>query len=272
MMCAAVIGHPVAHSKSPLIHQFWLEKLRIAGCYDRIDVVPEALTDFVRAFPDSGLQGVNITLPHKQTSVALCGRLTAVAAKIGAVNALYRVNNETVGHNTDCAGFAQPLLAKNWQGSKVVLIGNGGAARAILYQLSTMGFGEIRCIARRINAAAALLGEFGLEPSQSFDFSDQQKALKDGDLLVNATSLGMIGQPSLEIDLAPLASKAWVYDIVYAPLETMLLAQARALELTSVDGLEMLIGQAAEAFELFFGQPAPRSRALDIELRARLTV
>jgi shikimate dehydrogenase len=272
MIRAAVIGQPIAHSKSPLIHQFWLEKLGISGSYDRIEVAPDTLVDFMRVFPGSGLQGVNITLPHKQSMAALCDRLTPVAAKIGAVNTLYRADNETIGYNTDGAGFAQPLASKNWQGAKAVIIGNGGAARAIVYQLSIMGFGEIRCMARRVSAAAELFIEFGLNPIHCFGFHQQAEALAGADLLVNATSLGMVGQLPLDIDISTLAVAAWVYDIVYAPLETPLLAQARAAGLYCVDGLEMLIGQAAEAFALFYGQAAPRSPALDAELRARLLV
>ena len=186
-------------------------------------------------------------------------------ASIGAINCVIRQDGELIGTNTDAAGFYAPIADMELEGAHVALIGAGGAARAILFALARAGVGEVTIFNRNALKAAALLSSFGLK-GQALPLG---APLPPVELLVNSSPLGMTGQPPLEIDLTALPEHAVVYDIVYTPLETPLLAQARARELDIVDGLEMLIAQAALAFELFFGEAPPRDR--DGDLRALLT-
>lgn len=280
---AEVIGDPIAQSKSPLIHNFWLEKLGIAARYERCHVRPDGLADYLRARrDDESWRGCNVTIPHKQAVGPLLDRIDADAARIGAINTIKRETDGTLtGYNTDAAGFLEPLrslIAQNHLFRMARIIGAGGAARAIAHGLADNGF-HIAFITRDTTKALALLGEVDPRAGENmvgslaswaepldFDWGDRSGAL---DLVVNATSLGMTGQPPLDIDFSHVPPEAIVYDIVYAPLETPLLAQARARGLRTIDGLEMLVGQAAVAFEHFFGAPAPRGD--DAELRALLT-
>ncbi len=184
---------------------------------------------------------------------------------IGAINTVIRDGGALIGTNTDAGGFYAPIADTDWSGARVALIGAGGAARAILFALSRVGVDRVTILNRNVLKAGALLSAFGLKG----DALPLDAPLPPVDLLVNSSALGMRGQPLLDLDLAPLPDHAVVYDIVYAPLETALLAQARARDLATVDGLEMLIGQAALAFELFFDVPPPRDQ--DDALRALLT-
>jgi shikimate dehydrogenase len=267
MTYAEVIGDPISHSKSPLIHNFWLQAVGIQADYRKTHVTPEGLADYFatrRADPD--WRGCNITIPHKEAALGFVEDPGDVRGSIGAVNLAF-VDGEgaLIGTNTDAAGFYAPISGMDLAGRPVAIIGAGGAARAVLFALSRIGVGPVTILNRNPLKAAALLATFGLKG----DALKLDAKLPPVDLLVNTSSLGMVGQPPLEIDLGPLPDTAVVYDIVYVPLETPLLAAARARELDAVDGLEMLIGQAAVAFELFFGVEAPRDR--DDELRALLT-
>jgi len=265
-MKAAVIGDPVAHSKSPLIHGYWIERLGLAASYTRVHVRADALAEFVATLRADGWRGVNVTLPHKVAIAALCDDLTPLARRVGAVNTVIVGEGGTLlGHNTDVAGFTTPLRARTWSGARACVLGAGGAARAITTGLADLGFAAIHVVNRTPANIAALP-----VACIAHDWNSVEAALAGADLLVNTTALGMTGKPPLDIDLAPLAPDAWVNDIVYAPLETGLLAQARARGLHTVDGMEMLIGQAAEAFSLFFGQAPPRDPASDAGLRAVL--
>jgi len=277
---AEVIGDPIAHSKSPLIHGFWLHRLGLAGEYRATHVRPEELAAFIADRRTDPLwRGCNVTLPHKQAVMAELDRIDPVAAAIGAVNVVVPEVNGLVGYNSDAAGFLEPLrplLAERHLFRLARIIGSGGAARAVAHALWGEGF-TLVAIARDPEKARALLEPFDpghvhvgdlaafSEPTD-FAFDDRQGVL---DVVVNATSLGMVGKPPLDIDFSHVPPGAVVYDLVYAPLETPLLAEARARGHIAVDGLAMLIGQAAVAFEKFFGQPAPRGQ--DAELRALLT-
>jgi shikimate dehydrogenase len=259
---AEVIGDPVDHAKSPLIHRFWLDSLGIDADYRRTHVTAEGLGAF---FADRGAdpawRGCNITVPHKIMALDHVADPGGVRASIGAINTAFRNEaGEVVGTNTDAGGFYAPISSLDLAGRPVAVIGTGGAARAILFALSRMETGPVTVLGRNPFKAAALLASFGLK-------GDAQpiERLPAAALLVNATTLGMQGQPPLEVDLSPLPDDATVYDIVYAPLETPLLAQARARDLDTVDGLEMLVAQAAIAFEILFGAEPPRDR--DDELR-----
>lgn len=262
---AEVIGDPVAHSKSPLIHRFWLEALGMPGDYRATHVTPAGLADHVAVRAgDPAWRGCNVTLPHKVAVTALVDDPGDVAGSIGAMNTLLRDPAGRVsGTNTDAAGFFAPIAAMGWRDKPVAVVGSGGAARAVLFALARTGVGEVTLIARNEGAGAQLLDHFGLR-GRVVPLDTRPEAA----LLVQTTSLGMAGQPPYAPDLSAMPSEAVVYDIVYAPLETPLLAAARARGLVTIDGLEMLIGQAAVAFELFFGAAPPRAR--DAELRARL--
>jgi len=263
---AEVIGDPIAHSKSPLIHGFWLEALGIEAEYRATHVTPDGLAAyFAKRRADPDWLGCNVTIPHKEAALAFVEDRGDVLSSIGAINTVFRDSGEIVGTNTDAAGFYAPIAGLDLAGKPVVVIGAGGAARAILFALSRLGVGRVTLLSRNPLKGAALLAHFGLKG----EALKLDAPLPPAALLVNATSLGMKGQPPLEIDLSQLPDDAVVYDIVYAPLETPLLAAARARDLHTVDGLEMLVGQAALAFELFFDAAPPRDR--DDELRELLT-
>jgi len=264
---ADVIGDPIAHSKSPLIHGFWLDRLGLPGRYRAVHVTADGLESyFAERRQDPAWRGCNITLPHKEAALAFVEDRGAVRQSIGAINLAFRTDDGAiVGTNTDSGGFFGPLADCDLAGAPVVVVGAGGAARAVLYALAQLGVGEVTMLNRTPERAAGLLAAFGLAGRAL----PLDAALPPARLLVNASSLGMVGQPGLQPDLSPLPADAIVYDLVYAPLETPLLAAARARGLMTIDGLEMLIGQAALAFEILFDAEPPR--AADAELRALLT-
>ncbi|MDF2637778.1 MAG: aroE [Novosphingobium lindaniclasticum] len=278
---AEVIGDPIEQSKSPVIHGFWLEKLELPGRYARQRVSEDGLADYLtqrRSDPD--WRGCNVTMPHKLAIVPLLDRLDPLAAKIGAVNTVVREADGTLtGYNTDAPGFLeplQPLLDQTHLFRMARVLGTGGASRAIVAALAQRGF--VIVLAGRDPAKARTmldelttqkdhhaidLGHFA-EPTD-FAFDDREQCL---DLVVNASPLGMAGQPPLAFDFSHAPPRSVVYDIVTAPLDTPFLKDARAAGFDTVDGLSMLIGQADVAFERFFGVKAPR--AFDTELRERL--
>lgn len=282
MNYAEVIGDPIAQSKSPAIHKFWLGKLGIAADYRACHVAASGLADYFAARRhDPAWRGCNITMPHKQAAMALVDRLDPLAQRIGAINTVLRETDGSLsGHNTDAAGFLEPLvplLAETHLWRMARIIGAGGAARAIIAALADKGF-TLVLAARDPAKARALLDELApggehhtppldhfAEPTD-FAFDDREHLL---DLVVNASPLGMTGQPPLPFDLSHVPPGSTVYDIVTSPVETPLLVAARAAGFATVDGLAMLIGQAAAAFEKFFHVRAPRQH--DPELRKLLT-
>lgn len=264
---AEVIGDPIAHSKSPLIHGFWLNALGMDAEYRKTQVMAEGLPAyFAQAAADPAWRGCNITIPHKETALDHIEDRGGVRESIGAINLVLRDGDALIGTNTDAGGFFAPLADLDLADVPVVVIGAGGAARAVLFALSRIGVGPVTLINRSTLKGAGLLVHFGLRGDV---VTPGAPLPEDAGLVVNASPLGMVGQPPLDIDLSPLPQDAVVYDIVYAPIDTPLLVQARARGLETVDGLEMLIGQAAIAFELLFGAAPPRER--DAELRALLT-
>jgi shikimate dehydrogenase len=263
---AEVIGDPISHSKSPMIHRFWLDQLGINADYRAMHVLPEALDAyFAERSADPAWRGCNITLPHKVSAMEHVTDPGGVRSSIGAINTVIRQDGALVGTNTDAGGFFAPIAGLDLADAPVVVIGSGGAARAILFALARAGVGPVTLLARNALAGMGLLSTFGLKG----EVKPLDARLPPARLLVNASVLGMKGQPPLDLDLSSLPEEAVVYDIVYAPLETGLLAAAHARGLDTVDGLEMLIGQAALAFELFFGAEPPRDH--DDELRQRLS-
>lgn len=264
---AEVIGDPIAHSKSPMIHGFWLEKLGIDADYRAHHVTPETLADyFASRKGDPDWRGCNITIPHKESALDHVEDRGALRGSIGAINTVLRdADGALIGTNTDAAGFYAPIADMALEGAEVALVGAGGAARAVLFALKRAGAGPVTILNRTPLKGAALLAAFGLKG----DAVPLDAPLPPVSLVVNASPLGMTGQDALRLDLDALPEDAVVYDLVYAPLETDLLAAARDRDLATIDGLEMLIGQAAIAFELFFGKAPPRDD--DEELRELLT-
>jgi shikimate dehydrogenase len=252
---AAVIGWPINHALSPRIHNYWLKKYGIDGTYISLPVKPEDLEQTLRALPARGFSGINITVPHKEKALDFLDHLEPLARQIGAVNTvLVRTNGSLEGRNTDVYGFTQNLLAAGFKPNDrpTVVLGAGGAARAAIAGLVDMGMTTIRIVNRTAERAGILAKAFPTAKISVHDWKDAS-ALKDAALLVNATSLGMQGQPELDLPLDALPRDAWVNDIVYAPLVTSLLKRAAGRGHQTVDGLGMLLHQARPAFAAFFG-------------------
>src|SRR5690625_701934 len=267
---AGVLGWPIAHSRSPRLHGHWLAQYRIKGAYVPLAVHPDDLERAVEGLVALGFRGANVTLPHKERVAALCDRVSERARRIGAVNTLVVRDGRVEGDNSDGFGFIENLKEREdaWEPTRpAVVLGAGGAARAILVALLEAGVREIRLLNRTRARAEALAEELGRN-IRVFDWGTWDDALGETGLLVNTTSLGMSGQPPLEIDLHALPASALVNDIVYVPLETPLLAAARARGNPAVDGLGMLLHQARPGFEAWFGvapqvTPALRQAVLE---------
>jgi shikimate dehydrogenase len=254
---AGVIGWPVGHSLSPALHRHWLDKHRIAGTYEAVAVAPEDLEKFLRSLARSGWRGVNVTIPHKERALACMDSVEPAAERIGAVNTVVVGDKgRLLGSNTDGYGFWQNIIAAapkfDLAGGVAVILGAGGAARAIAVALIDAGAKEIRVV-NRTPARAKLLARSLGRPLRALAWEQRNAALAGAALLVNATSLGMAGQPPLDIDLTALPTAAMVNDIVYKPLETPLLAAAAARGNPVVDGLGMLLHQARPGFRAWFG-------------------
>lgn len=254
---AAITGYPVAHSRSPLIHGYWLEKRGVKGEYGRVEVPPETAEEFYRNFRQSGLIGANVTVPHKEVAAAACDFLDDAARAMGAANTLWLdENGKLCGANTDGLGFLGNLdqQVPGWdkaEGTAVVL-GAGGAARAIVWALLSRKFTRVHIVNRTLEKARILSDTFG-SATIAHPWENLGTLLGDADALVNTTSLGMSGQAPLTIDLASLPKTALVTDIVYAPLQTDLLKKAAERGNPVADGLGMLLHQAVPGFERWFG-------------------
>jgi shikimate dehydrogenase len=254
---AGVAGWPIAHSRSPLIHGYWLRDFGIAGVYERFAVPPGEFAQFASQIGTKGLVGSNVTAPHKEAAFAACDRRTAAADALGAVNTLWREGSLLWGDNTDVEGFlanmdetAPGCLTRS---RSVVVIGAGGAARAVVHALISRGAGRIAVVNRTLSRAEALGAQFGGTVTAS-SWSRLSTELSRADLVVNASLIGMEGQTSLEIDLSVLPEHTVVADIIYVPLRTPLIQAARARGLKAVEGLGMLLHQAVPGFERWFGQ------------------
>jgi shikimate dehydrogenase len=256
MSKTCILGWPVKHSRSPLIHGHWLAKYGIAGSYERVEVSREDVVDFVRSMPDRGFVGANATLPHKETLLKLARHRTPAAEAAGAANTLWFENGELCCDNTDIGGFLASLDAgaPGWDhcAETALVLGAGGAARGIVYGLLQRGLSRIIIANRTFAAAEELRFLYGpaIEP---LHWQETERMLVDCDLLVNTTSLGMVGQPAFDLSLTQLPPQAIVTDAVYVPLETELLARARLRGHTTVGGLGMLLHQAAPGFERWYG-------------------
>lgn len=254
---AGVIGWPVAHSRSPALHGYWLRRYRVAGAYIPMPVRPDRIEAALRGLAALGFAGCNVTVPHKQAALALADHPDALARRIGAVNLiLVEPDGSLTGRNTDAAGFLDNLRqqAPAWRAADgpAVVLGAGGAARAVLAALTDAGVPDIRLLNRTRSHAEALADAFG-DPIVVAEWEQRAAALEGAALLVNTTVLGMDGQAPLALDLTALPRTAVVADLVYVPLETPLLAAARARGNVVVDGLGMLLHQAVPSFEAWFG-------------------
>ena len=251
------MGWPVAHSRSPIIHNHWIREHQLSGAYGHFAVAPARLGEAIHGLRALGLAGCNITIPHKIEAMRFVDEVHPLAQRVGAINCIVvQDNGRLVGYNHDGYGFMQSLLAaqSHWRADAgaAVVIGAGGACRAILVSLIDAGVKEIRLINRTRSKAEALAQEFG-PVIQALDWSDKEAALRDATLLVQTTNQGMHGEPALDLDLAALPISALVADIIYTPLETPLLAHARARGNATVNGFGMLLHQARPAFASWFG-------------------
>jgi|SRR5262245_31055998 len=270
MSKACIIGWPVAHSRSPLIHGYWLRRYAISGSYGRQPVRPGEVAQFLTSMPAQGLAGCNVTLPHKQAAFAVAARKHPGARAVGAANTLWYEDGVLACDNTDGVGFMSHLAAsapgfKAQDCAVVSILGAGGAARAIVHAFLSVGVKEVRLFNRTRERADAVAVFFGSRV-KAYDWTQAMDCSSDAGILVNATTLGMQGGGGpLEIDLAALNTSCVVADLVYVPLLTPLLAAAKARGLTTVDGLGMLLHQAVPGFEKWFGvRPQVTSELRDL--------
>lgn len=268
---AGVAGWPVAHSLSPALHGFWIAEHKLDAAYVPLAIRPEDFASALAALPKLGFRGLNVTLPHKEAAFALSRQHDEAARATGAVNTIVFEDGCAVGRNTDVAGFSALLREAgiaSIDGSAVVL-GAGGAARAVVAALLSMGARDVAIVNRTADKAAALASAFGVKV-RPLPWTALASALGSARLLANTTSLGMTGQPPLDVDLAPLPKGAAVCDIVYRPLETPLLEAAKARGLQAIDGLGMLLHQAVPGFAAWFGVTPKVTPALRAHLLAQM--
>lgn len=263
---AGVVGWPVAHSRSPRLHGYWLDRHRIDGAYLPLPVEPRHFAGALRALPWLGFAGVNVTLPHKEAALTAVDAVTRTAARAGAVNTvIVEPGGGLLGDNTDGFGFLENLRAgqAGWSASQgpAVVLGAGGAARAVAAALLDAGAPELRVLNRNRARAEALAEALG-GPIVVADWHQRHDVLDGAALLVNATTLGMAGQPDLDINLGLLPKPAWVTDLVYTPLETPLLTRARRDGHPVADGLGMLLHQGRGGFKAWFGPDPDVTEAL----------
>ena len=255
-LLAGVMGWPVMHSRSPLLHNYWMRRHGLAGTYVPLAIEPDKLPAALRALPALGFAGCNLTIPHKQAAMAIVDTVDDVAKRIGAISCVtVRPDGSLKGTNNDCFGFIENLKQAypGWRADAgpAVVLGAGGGARAVAYALMQAGAKEIRVINRTLERAQGLAAEFG-KPLTALAWDERNDALADAALIVNTTSLGMVGQPPLDLRLDAAPQTALAYDIVYVPLETPFLAAARARSLRTVTGLGMLLHQGRPAWKAWF--------------------
>jgi len=269
---ACVMGHPVAHSRSPMLHGYWLRTLGIEGAYELADVAPDDFAAFFRGLGANGFAGGNITKPHKEQAFRLVDRREDAADAIGAVNTVWYENGALVGGNTDWLGIVLSLdaIAPGWDKGRALVLGAGGAARAATYGFRQRGLSV--SLVNRTRARAEQLAA-NVPGVTVHGYDALPRLMADADVLINTTSLGQAGNPPLEIDLTNLKRSAIVYDVIYVPLETGLLKAARRAGHRTVDGLSMLLYQAVPGFAHWFGVTptvtAEQRAILEADIRAK---
>ena len=256
---AGVIGHPIKHSKSPIIHNYWIEKGRMNGSYEAIDIAPENLKSDIQRLVEEGYAGFNVTIPHKEAVLELCDEVDGNAEICGAVNTVVIKDGKLIGHNTDSFGFLTNIKTAypdfDFEEGPAVVIGAGGAARAIVSGLIGHRIPEVILVNRTRERAEKIAKDIGLGTDlvEVVDWDERNDVLQWANLVVNTTSLGMEGQPALDLNLDALSNDALVNDIVYSPLETDLLKSAKDRGNPTVTGIGMLLHQARPAFYEWFG-------------------
>jgi shikimate dehydrogenase len=256
-LLAGVMGWPVTHSRSPMMHNYWFTKHGLAGTYVPLAIRPENLTAALRGLPPLGFAGVNVTIPHKQEAMKIIDEVDALARSIGAVSCIVvRPDGSLAGTNNDCYGFIHAVKQEQpgWRADAgpIVVIGAGGGSRAVCYGLAREGAREIRLVNRTLDRAREIEREFGA-PIKALRWEDRHDALEGAAMVVNTTSQGMVGNPALEIRLDKLPKSALAADIIYIPLETPFLAAARARGNRTINGLGMLLNQGRPAWKAWFG-------------------
>lgn len=273
---AGVAGWPIAHSLSPSLHGFWIAEHKLDASYEPLAIKPEEFEQAVLALPGQGFRGLNVTLPHKEAAFRLATSHDDAARATGAVNTIVFEYGGVSGRNTDVFGFAESVRESgvtDLNGATALVLGAGGASRAVIAALLTMRAARITVVNRTIDKAQALAAFFGGRVATAA-WADLPDQLSRTNVLVNTTSLGMTGQPALDVDLGPMPQDGVVIDIVYRPLETPLLARARARGLKAIDGLGMLLHQARPGFAAWFGiepKVTPQLRAHLISILERRT-
>lgn len=275
---AIIIGRPIKHARSPLIHAFWLQRYALAGTYERREVMPGAVAATLREFQAEGYAGGNVTVPHKEEAFAACDSVSDRARIAGAVNTFWFEGNLLCGDNTDGLGFVAHLSesAPGWDDkpASIRILGAGGGARGLIAPLLDRNVRSISVANRSRERAETLVADirrtFPEAPLTVVDWEARSTGLSTVDVLINTTSMGMAGQPALDIDLSALPATAIVADIVYVPLETPLLAAAAARGLATVDGLGMLLHQAVPGFTRWFGRKPDVDQALRDHILADL--
>lgn len=258
---AGVCGWPIHHSLSPLLHSYWLKEMGIAGAYVPFAVRPDEAVYAFRSLKRTSIAGVNVTLPLKQLAFRAADAATADAQKLGVANCLYKLDGKLIAHNTDMEGFAAPLMKAMGPSliarTPAIIYGTGGASRAVVGALLAMGCPEIRLCGRTDIRAEAMVKEVGVPSLYAVPWASRSPAMAGAGLIINASAAGMKGKAALDVDLNFVSDGATVYDLVYTPLETPLLKEARERELLTLGGLSMLIEQARPSFRLFFGKTPP---------------
>jgi shikimate dehydrogenase len=263
---AWVVGDPIVHSLSPVLHQAWLEQTGINGVYKKAQISSNYLPKKLKTlFRKDGFVGVNITLPHKSAVLQIADKITRRAEQAGAANLLYKKDNKIIADNTDIIGFITPLLkqktSQQLTQSSVLIFGAGGAARAVIIALQNVGVQQITLCNRSNERARKVLEEFAQKTSvtsfQTLAWKNRNKPEKQIDLVVNASSAGMTGIEPLDVNLGFCSKETLIYDLVYRPLLTPFLLQAKGKNLNYIDGLEMLVSQAMPCFKVFFGTDPP---------------
>jgi len=250
----ALVGHPVSHSKSPLIHNYWLDAHGLDASYEAVDVAVDDFESKFQEMLDAGYEGFNFTIPHKIMALDYCDEVEPVAQEMRAINTIYKKGEKIIGTNTDSFGFIEHLKTEapdfDIRNDPSVVIGAGGAARAVVYGLLQEGAKEVRILNRTRSKAEAVAMQSARV--QAWDWEERESALPEAGLLVNTTSLGMSGQPELDIDLFMLPQDTVIYDIVYAPLKTKFLRECEERGNFIINGLGMLVHQARKGFECWF--------------------